>query len=153
MIALLHALGTQPGDTVSRLGRQLVNRIPLVWRERLCYWLVHLHGRYANALTLRMLPNDRWPAFWYHSKRLGKSYSPGRYAGRTTAVFTREANGYAAWQALLGPDAEVLFLNGEHSGEAGLFSDAGLSLWVDALCLRLDASEHGENAPTRSGAH
>lgn len=120
------------------IGRQLIHEAPQGIREWMCYALVHLHGRNANPLTTRLLPKNRWPAFWYVSKRLGQSYVPRPYDGAVLAVFLNDTAGYANWQSLLGPNADVLFVDSDHTGETGLFSAEALAQWLDVLRVRLD---------------
>jgi thioesterase domain-containing protein/acyl carrier protein len=135
-------LARHPRETVpyvtTRVIDQLIRQTPQGIQEWMCYALVHLHGRSANPLTALLLPKNRWPAFWYVSKRLGQSYVPRPYDGAVLAVFLNDTAGYANWQSLLGPNADVLFVDSDHTGETGLFSAEALAQWLDVLRVRLD---------------
>ncbi len=129
---------TRVRATAGYAMRRVSDMIPQEVREWMCYQLVHLHGRKANPLSALLMPKNRWPAFWYVSKRLGRSYVPHRYDGDVLAVFLRHKGGYPTWQPLLSTAAEVLFVDSDHTGETGLFSDAALAQWLDVLRVRLD---------------
>ncbi|MFO1460844.1 MAG: amino acid adenylation domain-containing protein [Verrucomicrobiota bacterium] len=110
------------------------------------YWVVHLHGRSPNPLSTRLLPRNRWPAFWYIAKRLGKSYKPLPYDGPAIAVFVAREQQYKAWKPLLGPAAELLVIPANH---LELFSEPARSAWLEPLKTRLDGRP---STPASGGA-
>lgn len=97
-----------------------------VW-QWLNYWIVHLHGRSPNPVSTWILPRNRWPAFWYVAKRLGKSYVPRAYDGLAIAVFVAREHQYEAWEKLLGPNAELQVIPAR-------------SAWLQPLKARLDVA-------------
>lgn len=131
-------LAQHPREIVPYVVTRLIDKTPQRIREWLCYQLVHLHGRKPNPISTLLLPENRWPAFWYVAKRIGKSYIPRPYGGDVLAVFLNNRDGYATWQPLLGPAADVRFVDSDHTGENGLFSDAALAQWLEVLRVRLD---------------
>jgi len=100
----------------------------------IAYHLVHLYGKHQNPISTRLLPRDRWPAFWYTAKRLGKTYHPRPYEGRVLAVFADQSRG-EIWQSLLGPAAEIRSIDTNHTE---MFVEPALSLWLKSLQTHID---------------
>ncbi|MBL9176298.1 MAG: amino acid adenylation domain-containing protein [Verrucomicrobiales bacterium] len=107
-----------------------------VW-QWLNYWIVHLHGRSPNPVSTRILPRNRWPAFWYVAKRLGRSYVPRPYDGPAIAVFVAREHQYEAWKKLLGSNAELQVIQADH---LELFAEPARSAWLQPLKARLDGT-------------
>lgn len=101
------------------------------------YRMVDLHGRRPSALTARLLPEDRWIAFWYVAKRLARRYVARPFDGPTLAVFLRQTARKDAWSALLGPAADVHEIDTSH---ADLVREPALTYWSDLLAQQLPAS-------------
>jgi enterobactin synthetase component F len=107
---------------------------PLQWA---IYQLVHLYGRHPNPISQKLLPRNRWPAFWFAAKKMMKEYVAEPYAGPVLAVFT--AHDYAAggaWPALLGPQAQTRVLQ---TGHEHLFAEDVGREWMALLSRRLQA--------------
>ena len=107
---------------------------PVQWA---IYQLVHLYGRHPNPVSQRLLPRNRWPAFWFAAKKMMKDYVAEPYSGSVLAVFT--AHDYAAggaWPALLGSQAQTKVLQ---TGHEHLFTDDASSEWMALLTRRLQA--------------
>ena len=94
------------------------------------YQLVHLHGRHPGAVSTRLLPHDRWPAFWYASVRLAKSYKVRPYTGKVVTVFSSRGEAFAAWPDLLGERHTSYVIDGHH---LDMFSDSAISEWTAVL--------------------
>lgn len=125
--------------------RALVNVLNLGGRVPTWQWLnyqaVHLYGRHPGTISTRLVPKDRWPAFWYTSLRLAKSYVAQPYDGRVAAVFLEEGDRSASWRTLLGPDAATLVLDTKVHHE--LFDQPTASRWLEFLRqMLLTADEH-----------
>ena len=91
------------------------------------YQLVDLHGRHPRLVSARLLPRDRWPAFWYASVRLGRSYQVRPYEGRVVSVFTVDRDRSVEWQALLRRDHSTFVVDSHH---LEVFSDPALAEWT-----------------------
>jgi len=126
-------IARRPLDIVSYIGQRR-SRFPM-W-PWICYNLVHLHGRNSNRLSALLLPKNRWPAFWYALRRLGKSYVARPYHGNVSAVFMDRNRQLALWKPLLGEDADISFVD---SGHLDLFSEPALSQWQAKLQQNLKA--------------
>lgn len=127
--------GTARRDARDLGKRVLVNVLNLGGRVPTWQWLnyqaVHLYGRHPGTISTRLVPKDRWPAFWYTSLRLAKSYVARPYDGRVAAVFLEEGDRSASWRTLLGPDAATLVLDTKvHSA---LFDQPTASRWLEFL--------------------
>ena len=118
-------------------GYECIRSFAAGTRQWLNYWIVHLHGRSPNPVSTRILPRNRWPAFWYVAKRLGKSYTPRPYDGPAVAVFVAREQQYDAWRKLLGPAAEFQIINADHSE---VFAEPARSAWLQPMKARLDGS-------------
>ena len=105
-----------------------------VW-EWISYHLVHFYGRHPNPISARLLPENRWPAFWHTAKRLGSAYDPQPYDGETLAMFIAHQERQGMWQELLGPTADIRIVDSPH---LGMFSEPALSTWLRPLRDRLD---------------
>lgn len=123
-------------------GYECIRSVGAGTRQWLNYWIVHLHGRSPNPVSARILPRNRWPAFWYVAKRLGKSYTPRPYDGPAIAVFVAREQQYEAWRKLLGPAAEIQIINADHSE---VFAEPARSAWLEPLKVRLDGSMRPQN--------
>ncbi|MBM4255947.1 MAG: amino acid adenylation domain-containing protein [Deltaproteobacteria bacterium] len=134
---LVPSMVRRVGGKVKRAVRVPYRRIRQPLLEWLSYHLVDLYGRNANPVSTRLLPKNRWPAFCYASKRLGKSYVPRPYEGDVLAVFVDRDDRYALWHALLGPTADIRVVESSH---AELFSDPALPQWLEMLRIRLDGA-------------
>ena len=115
-------------------------RVP-TW-QWLNYQAVHLYGRHPGAISARLVPKDRWPAYWYTSLRLAKSYVAHPYDGRVAAVFLEEGERSASWRSLLGPDVPTLVL--DEKMHSALFDQPTASRWLEFLrpMLLTAADEH-----------
>lgn len=133
-------LARNPADTAPYVLTRAFDQLPQRFREWVCYQVLDQHGRHANIVSTRFLPKNRWPAFWYASKRLGKSYVPRPYDGEALAIFVNREEGYAVWKPLLDSTAEISFVESEHSGSRGLFSDQAIPKWIETLRARLDGA-------------
>ncbi|MBN8246184.1 MAG: amino acid adenylation domain-containing protein, partial [Verrucomicrobia bacterium] len=107
-------------------------------RQWTVYHLVHLHGRHPNPVSTRLLPGNRWPAFWYAARRLSRSYVPRPYEGPVLAVFTADHDRQSLWKPFLGPAAVSRVMEARH---LELFDDPSRSLWMEMLRARLEAEE------------
>ena len=96
---------------------------------------LHFYGRHPNPISARLLPKDRWPAFWYTTKRLGRAYNPSPYDGEVLAMFISHQERRAMWQKLLGPTADIRSFDSDH---LGMFAEPALSLWLQPLRARLE---------------
>ncbi|MEO6243994.1 MAG: amino acid adenylation domain-containing protein, partial [Opitutaceae bacterium] len=83
-------------------------------KQWLIYKLVHLHGRRPNPISQMLVPQNRWPAFWYSARRMAKGYVARRYEGAVTAVFPDHGERYAVWKDLLGAEADVHLVAASH---------------------------------------
>ena len=119
----------------------LGGRVPVA--QYLNYKLVHLHARHPNPVSTRMLPKDRWPAFWYSAQRLGKSYVPERYEGDVLAVFLDRGERFEMWNSLLGPRTDSRVVETTH---LGLFTDSAMAAWMTMLDERLDERLDGSSS-------
>jgi hypothetical protein len=98
------------------------------------YRVVDLHGRRPNALTAKLLPEDRWIGFWYVAKRLARRYVARPIDAPVLGVFLQDNDRRAEWEPLLGVNAalhEVATTHGE------LIKGAALGTWMDLLQSRL----------------
>ena len=119
-------------DVTKRVFVNLMNlggRVP-IW-QWLNYHAVHLHGRHPSSISARLVPRDRWPAYWYTSLRLAKSYVARPYDGRVAAVFLEEGERSDSWRSLLGPNLETFTLDEKVHG--ALFDEPTVSRWLDYL--------------------
>lgn len=107
---------------------QLFRRLP-VW-QNIEYRLVDLYGRHPNRLTRRLLPGNRWPAFWYAARKLARSYVAQPYHGRVLAVFHDRAERLAIWSSLLPAEPDIAEIDTTH---LGMFAPPAIDLWMDEL--------------------
>ena len=105
-----------------------------VW-DWISYHLVHFYGRHPNPISACLLPKNRWPAFWYITKRLGRAYNPAPYDGEVLALFISHQERRAMWQKLLGPTADIRSFDSDH---LGMFAEPALSLWLQPLRAHLE---------------
>ncbi len=128
------------------LKRVLVNVINLGGRvptwQWLNYQLIHLHGRHPGHISTRLVPKDRWPAYWYTSLRLAKSYVARPYDGRVGAVFLEEGDRSASWRSLLGSDAATFVL--DTKDHSGLFDEPTATRWLAYLHQALSGPASGK---------
>jgi amino acid adenylation domain-containing protein len=101
------------------------------------YRLVDLHGRYPNAVTSKLLPDDRWMAFWYVARRLSNSYVAAPFRGPTIAVFLNQTARRESWVPLLDPTADVTVIDTSHRE---LVFEPALSVWIDKLAAHFAAN-------------
>ena len=129
-----------PGRALSYLAECVRPTRPKNWRVRpwIDYRLVDLHGRRPNTLTTRLLPLDRGAAFWYVARRLTKDYVAAPCTSPVHAVFTDNKARQVTWRPLLGPEAQVTYIDGTHRG---LVLEPALSQWIDVLGERLAAGQ------------
>jgi acetoacetyl-CoA synthetase len=135
IIRHLRYLAKHPGETVPYVVPRTIGYVkngPWAW---LCYQLVHLYGKSANPIFTRLLPKNRWPAFRFVTKRLGKPYHPAPYEGNVLAVFLNRGHGSDMWRPFLGETADIRFVDAKHSE---LFSEPSLSQWLEILSAQLD---------------
>lgn len=124
-------LRAQPGEAVVHLWNRLQTSIrQSTASQRLAYQLVHWHGRWPNRLTRRLLPANRWPAFWYTARRLARDYVAQRYTGRTLAVFHARNERFDVWMGLLGGQADIAMVDATH---LGMFNEPALTEWMRPL--------------------
>ena len=95
---------------------------------------MHLHGRHPNAFTARLLPEDRWIAFWYVAQRLARTYVVNPYEGDSLAVFIDRDERFAAWEPLLGRRGDIRIVGASHGA---LVAEPALSEWMAILTERL----------------
>ena len=95
------------------------------------YRVVHLYGRHPGYISTRLLPKNRWPAYWYTSLRLAKSYVARSYDGRVAAVFLEESERSASWTSLLGSEPAILILG--TTDHTSLFDQPTVNRWVEFL--------------------
>ncbi len=131
----LRSSGTTRRQTRDVAKRVFVNLMNLGGRVPIWQWLnyqaVHLHGRHPSSISTRLVPRDRWPAYWYTSLRLAKSYVARPYDGRVAAVFLEEGERSDSWRSLLGPNLETFTLDERLHG--ALFDEPTVSRWLDYL--------------------
>jgi amino acid adenylation domain-containing protein len=136
------ALARQRGSAISYV-REKARLAPKVLLEDKPLWpwiqyrLVDLHGRHPNAVTSRLLPDDRWIAFWYVANRLSKSYVAAPFRGPTIAVFLNQTARRESWLPLLDPSADVTVIDTSHRE---LVFEPALSVWIDQLAARFAAN-------------
>jgi amino acid adenylation domain-containing protein len=141
----LQRLADDPG-AIPAYARSLTRRLPggvlravdrhtrrPAW-EWLSYQLVHFYGRHPSPVSARLVPRNRWPAFWHHTRRLSRAYVPQPYDGDTLAMFISHQERQAMWRTLLGPRADVRVFDSSH---LGMFAEPALSLWLEPLGERL----------------
>ena len=109
-------------------------RVP-AW-QWLNYQLVHLHGTNPSRASTALLPRQRWPAFWYASARLAKSYVARPFDGPTRAIFATDER-FDAWRPLLAGDADLRMVVEGHSD---LMEQPTLGHWLALLGERLEAT-------------
>jgi len=112
---------------------QALRRLP-VW-QRVEYRLVDLYGRHPNSVTRRLMPGNRWPAFWYAARNLAQSYVAQPYEGRALVVFHDRAERFGIWSSLLPADPDIAVIEATH---LGMFVAPAIGLWMDALEKTLD---------------
>jgi enterobactin synthetase component F len=130
------ALARAPRQEAPRALTRLVQalrRLP-VW-QRAEYHLVDLYGRHPNSVTRRLMPGNRWPAFWYAARKLARSYVAQPYEGRVLAVFHDRAERFGIWSSILPAEPEVAVIEATH---LGMFVQPAVGLWMDALEKTLD---------------
>lgn len=123
------------GHAVRTLGKRvLIKALNLGGRVPTWQWLnyqaVHLYGRHPGAISAKLVPKDRWPAYWYTSLRLTKSYVARPYDGRVAAVFVEEGHRSESWRSLLRPDAATVVVDTQH---LTLFDHPNAARWLDFL--------------------
>jgi thioesterase domain-containing protein/acyl carrier protein len=106
-------------------------------RQWFTYRLVHFHSRRPNPISAMILPQDRWPAFWYAARRMAQNYVARPYAGPVLAVFPAVGERQAAWKNLLGPHAKEIMVPVEHRL---LFDEPARSQWMQPLVRVLDGA-------------
>ena len=94
------------------------------------FQLVDLHGRFPNALTARLLPEDRWIGFWYVAKRLAGRYVAKPFDGPTLAIFCEQNERLAAWTGLLADGVDVRTIRCLHGD---LVVEPALTEWMNML--------------------
>lgn len=126
-----------------KIGAYIVER--LRWhaefspfKQWLIYRLVHLHSRRPNPISKRIVPRDRWPAFWYSARRMSHHYVARPYVGPMLAVFPDRGENYGVWKELLDPTGQLIFTPAGHNE---LFNEPARSQWLDPLAERLAALE------------
>ena len=137
----MQQLASNPRNALTYVGTralaildQISGRRP-VW-EWMSYHLVHFYGRHPNPISARLLPKDRWPAFWYITNRLGRAYNPRPMTAKSLAMFISHQERRAMWQKLLGPTADIR----SHSTRtiSRMFAEPALSLWLQPLRAHLE---------------
>jgi amino acid adenylation domain-containing protein len=108
------------------------------------YRMVHLHGRFPNTLTTRLLPKDRWIAFWYVARKLSQGYVAAPFRGPTVAVFINQTARRESWTPLLDASADVTEIDTSHRE---LVLEPALSMWMDKLEALFGGSGRG-SSPT-----
>ncbi|CAB4887451.1 unannotated protein [freshwater metagenome] len=126
-------------------GLRTIGRRSTTW-QWLNYRLVHLHGRRPNPVSLKLLPKDRWPAFWYASQRLARGFAAEPFDGPTLAIFLDHGERYASWKALLGPNATLRTVESSH---LGVFSEPAFGQWSEELRAFLTAPRIADHDETR----
>jgi amino acid adenylation domain-containing protein len=133
----MQQLASNPRNALPYVGtRALAILRRAVW-EWIGYHLVHFYGRHPNPISARLLPKNRWPAFWYTTQRLGRAYNPQPYDGEVLAMFISHQERRAMWQKLLGPTADIRTFDSDH---LGMFAEPALSLWLQPLRATLKES-------------
>ncbi|MEK7424138.1 MAG: amino acid adenylation domain-containing protein [Actinomycetota bacterium] len=128
----VHGLVRGARNIAKRVMVNVVNlggRVP-TW-QWLNYKIVHLYGRHPSHISTRLVPKDRWPAYWYTSLRLAKSYVARPYDGPAAAVFLDEGERSASWRALLEPGTATFIVETPTHGE--LFAEPAVSRWLEFL--------------------
>lgn len=106
-----------------------------IW-QWISYYRVHLYGQHRNPVSTLLLPKNRWPAFWYASKRLTKSYVPAQYTGPVMTVFSSTPPNHDLWRAWLPPSADIQILN---VNPDEVFSASICPLWIHPLKSQLES--------------
>lgn len=124
--------------------RAMVNIVNLGGRVPTWQWLnyhvVHLYGRHPSYISTRLLPKDRWPAYWYTSLRLAKSYVAQPYDGPAAAVFLEEQERSTTWRTLVEATTPTIIV--DDPSHTALFDEPTARRWLDFLdtCLAV----HGD---------
>ena len=108
------------------------------FKQWLIYRLVHLHSRRPNPISKLIVPEDRWPAFWYSARRMSHQYVARPYVGPMLSVFPDKGENYGVWKELLDPTGEIIFTPAGHNE---LFNEPARCQWLDPLADRLAALE------------
>ncbi len=130
-------LASHPGQTGPYIWPRMLKltRNTMFWHW-LVYQIVHLHGRRPNLVPTRLLPKNRWPAFWFSAHRMTRNYFAKSYQGHVYAVFSDREN-CQAWRELFGPDAELQIVD---AGHRALFTEPTLTQWMSALSRHVGGS-------------
>lgn len=108
------------------------------FKQWLTYRLVHLHSRRPNPISKLIVPEDRWPAFWYSARRMSHHYVARPYVGPMLSVFPDRGENYGVWRELLDPTGELIFTPAAHNE---LFNEPARSQWLEPLAERLEGLE------------
>jgi L-serine---[L-seryl-carrier protein] ligase len=108
-----------------RKGMEELRRLPL-WQS-FTYYCLDLYGRHPSSLTRLLVPKNRWPAFWYMSRKLAQAYIAEPYDGPCLAIFHARDQRYNIWRPLLGENAEFSIVESSH---LGLFTEPALDKWL-----------------------
>lgn len=135
----LRALAHAPRREMPRALSRLV-QTPRRWSiwQRAEYHLVDLHGRHPTSITRRLLPKNRWPAFWYAARKLARSYVALPYDGRCLVVFHDRAERHGIWSSLLSGDVDISMIESTH---LGMFVAPTMNVWMDQLAKILVMSD------------
>jgi thioesterase domain-containing protein/acyl carrier protein len=128
-------LAADPRHALPYIGTSALGRIQRPLWEWISYHLVHFYGRHPNPVSACLLPKNRWPAFWYTTQRLARTYNPQPYDGQVLAMFISHHERREMWQQLLGPTADIRIVDSDH---LGMFGEPALSLWLQPLRARLE---------------
>lgn len=128
-------LAANPRHALSYIVPRELDLIPRPVVEWISYHLVHFYGRHPNPISACLLPKNRWPAFWYTTQRLARTYNPQPCDGEVLAMFISHQERRAMWQKLLGPTADIRIIDCEHFP---MFTEPALSLWLQPLRAYLE---------------
>ena len=109
-------------------------------KQWLIYKLVHLHAKRPNPISRLIVPQDRWPAFWYAIRRMAHSYVARRFDGPLLAVFPDHGERYTTWKGVFGPAATVKIVAAPHDQ---LFEPAVREEWLESLAHALNDGRRG----------
>lgn len=130
-------LAENPQNALGYIGARALNRIGKPLQHWINYHLVHFYGRHPNAVSARLLPKNRWPAFWHSIQRVARTYNPQPYDGAVLAMFISHQERRELWQQLLGPTADIRTIDSHH---LAMFTEPTLSLWLEPLRARLEGT-------------
>lgn len=130
----LRQVAANPRRALRYVGTRALNYCRMPTWNWICHKLVHFYGRHPNSVAARLLPKDRWPAFWYTTRRHGRAYSPQPYDGEVLAIFADQER-RVMWQKLLAPTADIRTLDSHH---LEMFVEPTLSKWLEPLRARLE---------------